>query len=1305
MAVVREAEAERDVREAEAPAERAGQRQAVQRERVVRAIVLPCGPHGSFKGEVYQYTTPVAARDGHSRPGFFFWVFRWMIDFLGGVGIANMAGRSREPIANRTAAVIFDGLSSSDEEVQKMGEEAKEEDEEAIALPVADDHLTSSSMMAKQVAVSARKRKAAANDEDVREDVGDREAEEEEEDEPLSRGDFSLSSFACICWLGQLMARAEGILQGMRDTFWQDVRKGCFQIVRGEVSVQSLVKEHGQIAAKIFNKQEQVEVVEALRILQADAVRRSLSQDRRRAAEKLFARFVRSLAESIDDTVGKPLWTEAILDAGGQAGPSIAGVFVAQSHFASGSGAAETKRNRERPSKFLEAERLSYVAAGRSVLAQAPVLSVVADAVHVGQEDWLNVFLCDTSEDVKKGTAITSDDWTDMWQGRITKSFKKAGSKGRSPPKTTGGYKEPERLATQEWFRDMSHSLAVVGWGFSSFRRTSEAGRPRVLILCTDQEATQLAAVNYLKFGRSLFVEHVNDPAHRSHNDVNLAMAAAGLLTFGLVSIGLYNVRYGPWNKGTWFGKVQTMADEMSRSMSPSDPLLLTFFPDILEDQGRSQEDNNEAERRAFLESLPNRSFVRSKGSKASQSRFNSLSQAHAELDGDWSACCLVLVALCVAEGWCTTASQLWSPSAGMAETTTAATTRAAAKSNVRCSTMLADLRAAEATVSQYANWAHWQYMEVAREHVAKLSNLAALKRIGLDMSFELPKEEVREDSLAWQDAVAHRVVRLTHRLLRYRCGSQLGPRGRWRRSSLDGHSATAPVMAMLLSELREASFVEVPPGTFEWLRRSWSGLLNSKLVEDANKVQREAEQRNGTSKMLGRLEGWHGLSRKKLLEQYHRREVPSGRMATVLVKFEADPWFVRPQRLRTDPGSSSAAVREEQEEGLTDQTFEDDLLKGVSQARTWASPTPESEQDKLAGFSLLTKVVRQNMDWSFVEKGWWAALAPEGHALQFPTGPPLYVVRSYKRASPAGDIVRLDLENPHVGWVHLFDEAVDVLDLAATSPQRGLVSLGETRAMGVVFRVQARCSLLQHHEKFGFAGVPEWGLRRLAEVKGWPAEAEDEEDDRLAVVCLLSLQPTLTKDDVVNRLLFRQDVASWSGEFGELDLTEVVRDTMLAADQDVALQQLAKRKAARETAVEIRKRVSRTFEAVAKTFASRPEYKKAAAARKAKEKQASQQQKDHAAAIKRCYAALSDKVAKVGVPTAVRVYRDDYNGRWRLTYRTVWAQVTRSISWTAVGSRNAAAEAVRQGWQWAETFDGLPMPEEAAGLLQKLAA
>ena len=204
------------------------------------------------------------------------------------------------------------------------------------------------------------------------------------------------------------------------------------------------------------------------------------------------------------------------------------------------------------------------------------------------------------------------------------------------------------------------------------------------MVLCTDQEATQLSALYYLKFGSSLLVEHVNDPAHRSHNDVHLALAAAGLLTLGLMSFGLYNVRYGPWNKGTWFGKVQQTADEMSRSMSPSDPLLVTFFPHILVDEGRSQEENTVENRRSFLESLPNRSFVfELKGSKASPSRFNSLSIAHAELDPDWSAFCLVLAVLCISEGWVKKASDLWSPDAsGTSEQ--AATSRAAAKSAAR---------------------------------------------------------------------------------------------------------------------------------------------------------------------------------------------------------------------------------------------------------------------------------------------------------------------------------------------------------------------------------------------------------------------------------------------------------------------------------------------------------------------------------------------------------------------------------------------------------------------------------------------
>ena len=161
---------------------------------------------------------------------------------------------------------------------------------------------------------------------------------------------------------------------------------------------------------------------------------------------------------------------------------------------------------------------------------------------------------------------------------------------------------------------------------------------------------------------------------------------------------------------------------------------------------------------------------------------------------------------------------------------------------------------------------------------------------------------------------------------------------------------------------------VEVAADTLAFLRRLWSGLLNSKLVEDANKVQREAEQRNGTSKTIGRLEGWHGLSRKKLLESYKRPEVGSGAMSVVPTKFEADQWFQRPKRLRMGDSSLASASTAPTVEEVSDQALEEDVLKGVSLAKTWASHTPESEQ------------------------GWWASFAPEGHGLLFPGLPRLIV-------------------------------------------------------------------------------------------------------------------------------------------------------------------------------------------------------------------------------------------------------------------------------------------------------------------------
>lgn len=301
-------------------------------ERDVRALVLACGTKGAFKGEVYQFRRPIVAKDGRSNPGCFFWIFRWMVDFLGGVQIHNFGGKSRELIAGRTGAVLADGLSSSEDEAMVVVE-----NEDDVPMPSAEEHLTSSSMMTRQQQVSKKRKKSLAEEskrevkgevkDEVKDEPGDDGQDSVDSDGPVRKADFSLSSFACLCWLAQLVskgtranarwnlastevqARAEALLCGMRDCFWQDVRKGCFVVVEGQLSVETLAGKMGPLAGKIFGKQQTVPIVEALKTLQADAGRRSLSGDRRRLAEKIFSRLVRSLAEAIEESAGKSIWT------------------------------------------------------------------------------------------------------------------------------------------------------------------------------------------------------------------------------------------------------------------------------------------------------------------------------------------------------------------------------------------------------------------------------------------------------------------------------------------------------------------------------------------------------------------------------------------------------------------------------------------------------------------------------------------------------------------------------------------------------------------------------------------------------------------------------------------------------------------------------------------------------------------------------------------------------------------------------------------------------------------------------------
>ena len=756
---------------------------------------------------------------------------------------------------------------------------------------------------------------------------------------------------------------------------------------------------------------------------------------------------------------------------------------------------------------------------------------------------------------MQRSTKLDEQTWTDLWTRRITDFF---GAGAKRSKKRSGGAESarvPERAATLAWLRDTSHALSSFGWSFSRFQLdaigsdsavgsdsaassvrasdapTSDAGeglkrkRPPVLVVCTDQEPTQLAGMSFLRFSCRLWVEHVSDPGHRSQNDLSLALASCGLLPFATWCVGLYNVKYGPWGKGNFHTKIVEVAQWASKNMSPDDPLVLSFFPDILQDQGRSPDENSREERRAFLTSLAGMHCVKAKGTKAAFSRFNSLSNAHSELDAEWSSFAFVLAVLSIQEGWAKSSADLWSPETGAAQAGPGAvrvTSKSAARSlakrdvqaergtsantlhvmakfvnnqdsktmarviyfvsrpeAVRCSKMLKELRSAASTIEHYASWAHWSWIRTAVEHVRQLTDLQLLAHLGLDLSARV-HDKPDAARLAWQDAVAARVLEFTQRLLAFRAGSQLwytngfgscagllhgdpdkqvsslqflksvyetgeavGKHGSLEaKRLLEGHFSTTPFGQWLLRRLASVDFATLPDDVQRTMSDVWGGLLNSKLIEDANKVQREAEQRNGTSKDVGRLEGWHAVTKGGLIKSYEREEVSVGGLCHMPSAFDPAVLFQASKRQRVTNDATSEADKKQKGSASKARTAEEEMLAGVTKPRNWPSHGHSGEQEVLAAFSLLTSLHRGKKSWSLAEDGWHSALMPEGCVvLVGDCEQALYVVRTYSRACLCWpghvnkDVFRLLLDVTSLYWVHVFDTNVTVLQVQAASP------------------------------------------------------------------------------------------------------------------------------------------------------------------------------------------------------------------------------------------------------------------------------
>ena len=172
----------------------------------------------------------------------------------------------------------------------------------------------------------------------------------------------------------------------------------------------------------------------------------------------------------------------------------------------------------------------------------------------------------------------------------------------------------------------------------------------------------------------------------------------------------------------------------------------------------------------------------------------------------------------------------------------------------------------------------------------------------------------------------------------------------------LVAHFSQTPVMKYILQGLSSSMFKVVPDFLAEELRYIWSGLLNSKLIEDGNKIQREAEQRHSSSKDLGRMAGWFGLTNSGLLKSYGRSEVQPESLYHMTGDWNKNTLFSRKKQ---------KTVARDVESAQPDS--DDKFLEDITKTRTWPSHNHESEQDVLADFSLLKRIVAEK-DWSTLE-------------------------------------------------------------------------------------------------------------------------------------------------------------------------------------------------------------------------------------------------------------------------------------------------------------------------------------------------
>ena len=650
---------------------------------------------------------------------------------------------------------------------------------------------------------------------------------------------------------------------------------------------------------------------------------------------------------------------------------------------------------------------------------------------------------------------------------------------------------------------------------------------------------------------------------------------------------------------------------------------------------------------------------------------------------------------------------------------------------------MLVDMRGPEQTLAYFVSWAEGGWLETACEHLGLLEDLASLNRIGFHMQWtEVPGE----GQLEYERATTENLFSFLKSLLKYRAGSNLWhtcgqgacagllsdepallqSRLLWFKEICEaeeevkqtGNLAAQNLLKdSMLQEifqqnvirfLKEEGFARVAPKLEEVLQATFSSLLNTKLVEDANKFQREKEDRGNNSKTVSMAEAWHTVSQHKVLESYSREEVRASKNWRVPASWSIED-ICRENVRRTENKTMAEKA-------------DFDFLSRVTGQVSWPSFTPETEQRLICNLALLVHIHKLGKKWDMAEKAWLSGLVQTGSVLQWQEKPH-YVVRTYPQGLLLWPLLetgdnRLVFQKPLKKLVWGFVFSLEKCKIQLLTPCAPMEAVRGQKA-GIQLVGGAWQPLLQNLMDSGFKGMNESQLKKLNCLLGHeePEAQQENQEVALAVHLLVNEDPTLTEKDVLDRIEVRNTERDFPVEGMTEELADVIKDTLRVQDQEKIINNLKKKAAAPSKVAEWAKASYQKsydkipMEKVQAAILQKQKKEKESTQRKgSKRKEVENSEVEKKTQIRK-YAKRDqdvDKQLHLHLPPDVACDTDDDNGRWRLTHKLKGAKRQKSLSWTMAGHSQAAAAALLQAFKWHKEQTGEDMPVKTQKLVDK---